>query len=80
MTSASCGRRAIFRLPECTQFKGCPVSFEKLLILSQASLIRLIIRSPLRTQLTMPAARGEVCKPISCLSSSATFLSPRFAR
>ncbi len=60
-TSASCRRRAIFRLPEWTQSGGCPVSSVKLSIFRQESLISSIIKLPLRMQLTMPAARGEVC-------------------
>ena len=80
MTSASCGRRAIFRLPECTQSSGWPVSSVNASILRQASLMRLIIRSLLRAQLTMPAARGEVCDPISCLSMRTTLRPFAFAQ
>ena len=71
MTSASCGRRAIFRLPEWTQSSGCPVSSVNVSIFRHASMMRVVIKSPLRAQLTMPAARGDVCDPISCLSTSA---------
>ena len=46
----------------------------------QASLISVIISSPLRAQLTMPAARGEVCEPISCLSISATLMPGRLLK
>jgi hypothetical protein len=53
----NCGRRAIFRLPENTQSSGWPVSSVNASILRQASLMRLIIRSLFRAQLTMPAAR-----------------------
>jgi hypothetical protein len=40
ITSASRGRRAIFRLPECTQSRGWPVSSVNASILRQASLVK----------------------------------------
>ena len=56
---------------------GSPVSWVNRLSLALAEVIRPAIRSLERACAAIPAARGDVCEPISCRSSSATCPAPR---
>src|SRR6516164_3377238 len=56
-----------------------PVSCLNTSILRTARFARDVIRSVLRACDVRPAARGDVCEPSACLSTSATCL-PLFAR